>query len=212
MPTNSESPPLVSALVVDARAAARFRGEYHRMGNRWVTAGQMVRLALESDAYLAQVCYRIGASARQHGVPLVPRLMKVAAAVVAQVHIGPEAVVGPGLYLAHGQVDLHGPVRLADGVVMFPWSTIDSSGGEVTIGTDVRVGTGAVINGPASVGAHTRIGANAVVTGDVAAHSRVAGVPARPVGANSKKEPQATPVIAPEDQAPQGASTRRTSA
>jgi len=168
-------------LVADARAAARFRGEYHRLGNRWVTAGQMLRLAVESDAYLAQVCYRVGASARRYRVPVVPRLMKVAAAAIAQVHVGPDVVIGPGLYLAHGQVDLRGSVRLGPGVVMFPWSTIDSSNGEVVIETDVRVGTGAVITGPAVVGAHTRIGANAVLSGDVPANSRVAGVPARPV-------------------------------
>lgn len=174
-------PPLIPALVADARAAARFRGEGHRLGGRLVTAGQMVRLALESDAYLAQVLHRLGATLRRHHIPLLPRLARAGAAVVAQVHIGPDVVVGPGLYLAHGQVSLSGRVRLAPGVVMFPWATIDATDGDVELATDVRVGTGSVIVGPARIGAGVRIGANAVVTGSVPDGARIAGVPARPL-------------------------------
>ncbi len=159
---SSEHPPLLAALVADARAAAR--GEGHRLGGRLVTAGQMVRLALESDAYLAQVFYRLGVSARRHGIPVLPRLARAGAAVVAQVHIGPDVVIGPGLYLAHGQVAMSGRVRLGPGVVVFPWATISGLDGEVELATDGRVGTGSVIEGPAHVGDHVRIGANAAVT------------------------------------------------
>lgn len=167
--------------MADARAAAWFRGEGHRLGGRWVTAGQMVRLALESDAYLAQILYRVGASARRRRLPLLPRVARAGAAAVAQVHIGPDVVIAPGLYLAHGQVAMSGRVRLGPGVVVFPWATITASDGEVALASDVRVGTGAVIEGPATVGAGVRIGANATVTGTVPAGARIAGVPARPV-------------------------------
>mgnify|MGYP003451976362 FL=1 len=191
---SSEHPPLLAALVADARAAARFRGEGHRLGGRLVTAGQMVRLALESDAYLAQVFYRLGVSARRHGIPVLPRLARAGAAVVAQVHIGPDVVIGPGLYLAHGQVAMSGRVRLGPGVVVFPWATISGLDGEVELATDVRVGTGSVIEGPAHVGDRGRIGANAAVTGIVPRGARIAGIPARPVGGTAPAQTDKVPV------------------
>lgn len=150
----------------------------------------MVRLAIESDAYLAQVMYRVGVWARTRRIPIVPRLARLGASVVAQVEIGPDVVVGPGLYLAHGQVSVHGHVHLAERVVMFPWSTITGTAdAPVEIGADARIGTGAVIEGPARIGAHARIGANATVTGDVAASARIAGVPARQIVEHPKLQP-----------------------
>lgn len=177
------TPSLRETLVADAKRSAYFRNEGHQVATRRATAIHMVRLAVISDAYLAQVLYRIGAWAASRRIRLLPRLARAGAVAVAQVHIGPQVEVGPGLYLAHGQVTIDGPVRLEPGVVMFPWSTIIASpGAPVEVATDVRVGTGAVIEGPARIGAHVRIGANAVVTGDVPAGDRVAGVPATPVG------------------------------
>lgn len=176
--------PLLAALVADARVSAHFRGEGHRLGGRRTTAGQMVRLAIESDAYLAQVLYRVGVWARTRHIPLLPRLAQLGASAVAQVEIGPEVVVGRGLYLAHGQVRVSGPVHIDDNVVMFPWATITATADRpVHIAADVRVGTGSVIEGPARIGAGVRIGANAHVTGDLPAGAKVAGVPARRIDA-----------------------------
>jgi acetyltransferase-like isoleucine patch superfamily enzyme len=51
----------------------------------------------------------------------------------------------------------------------------------VVVGNHVFIGPNSVINMGVQIGDHAVIGAGAVVTKDVAAHSVVAGVPARPV-------------------------------
>ena len=50
-----------------------------------------------------------------------------------------------------------------------------------TIRSGVVIGSGAQVLGPVEVGEGAKIGANSVVTKDVAPHSTVVGIPARPV-------------------------------
>ncbi len=51
-------PSLREALLADARITAHYRGERHEFRSRADAARQMLRLALVSDAFLAQALYR----------------------------------------------------------------------------------------------------------------------------------------------------------
>ena len=103
---------------------------------------------------------------------------------LAQVSIGDPVVVGPGVYLIHGQVVIDGLVEIAEGAVIAPFVTIGLRAGDVqgaTIGPGVQIGTGAKVIGPVRIGAGATIGANAVVVDDVPEGATVVGAPARPV-------------------------------
>lgn len=179
-------PGLRAAVAADARTTAAYRGEAVADGSR-ATLLLAVRLAVQSDAFLAQALYRLKAALQARRVPLAPRLAHRAAMMLAQVSIGDPVVVAPGVYLAHGQVVIDGLTEIHAGVTIAPWVTVGLRAGHLqgpTLEAGVQVGTGACIVGPVRVGAGATVGAGAVVVDDVAPGATVAGVPARPLHAS----------------------------
>jgi serine O-acetyltransferase len=167
---------------------AAYRSERHKFTGRVDAIGQAVRLAFVSDAFLGQVLYRAKASLQAAGVPALPRVAHRLAIMTAQVCIGDPVVIGPGLYLPHGQVVIDGVVEIGPNVTVRPWVTIGLKDGNFNgprIEENVRIGTGAKIIGPVHIGEGAHIGANAVVLRDVPAHSVAAGVPARVIDADT---------------------------
>ena len=175
-------PSLRKALLADARITAHFRGERHEFSSSADAARQMLRLAIVSDAYLAQALYRLKASLQRRGVPLLPRIAHRLAMLFGQVAIGDPVVVAPGVYLIHGQVVIDGVIEIHEGVVIAPFVTIGLRAGDVrgaTIEQGVNIGTGAKVIGPVRIGAGATVGANAVVLDDVPAGATAVGAPAR---------------------------------
>ena len=179
---HSRHPSLREAIRADAEMNALHRGERHEFGSNADLILQILRLAWVSDAFLAQVLYRLKAALQRRGIPLLPRLLHKMAIQNAGVSIGDPVLVHPGVYLVHGQVVIDGLVEIGPGAVISPWVTIGLRAGNVqgaTIERDVSIGTGAKVVGPVRVGAGARIGANAVVIEDVPPGATVVGVPAR---------------------------------
>lgn len=179
----SRHPRFREAVMADARVTAQQRGERHEFRSKLDAVIQLARLALVSDAFLAQVLYRAKARLQALGVPLLPRLAHRLAMTLAQLSIGDPVVVHPGIYVVHGQVVVDGIVEIHAGVVLAPFVTIGLRAGDVrgaTIEQNASIGTGAKVIGGVRIGAGAVVGANAVVVDDVPAGTTVVGSPARP--------------------------------
>ena len=176
-------PRLRDAVLGDARITAALRFEPHEVtGARGVLA--VLRLMLVTDAFAAQVLYRVKARLLDLGVPVLPRIAHRLAIVLGGVAIGDPVRMHPGVYLIHGQVVVDGLTEIHGGVQIGPFVTIGVRGPDLqgpTIGPNVFIGTGAKILGGVTIGEGARIGANAVVLDDVAPGATVVGAPARPV-------------------------------
>jgi serine O-acetyltransferase len=176
-------PRLREALPADARVTALYRGERYEFRSRLDLIAQIVRLAWASDAFLAQVLYRVKARLQARGVPIIPRLCHRLSMMLAQVSIGDPVIMAPGVYIIHGQFVADGLVEIGPGAVIAPWVTIGLRAGDVrgaTLEANVSIGTGAKVVGPVHIGAGAQVGANAVVVDDVPAGATVVGAPARP--------------------------------
>jgi len=128
------------------------------------------------------VCYRAKARLQRFRIPILPTILHRVAMMHSQVCIGNPVVIGPGLYLPHGQVVIDGVTTLGENVVVFPWVTIGLKAGDIkgpTIASSVNIGTGAKVIGAISLGRGCMVGANAVVVDDAPAGSTLVGVPAR---------------------------------
>jgi serine O-acetyltransferase len=188
----SSHPRFAEAVLADTRITAAHRGDRHEFRS-WLDAWiQAFRLAIVSDAFLAQVCYRAKAACQARRLPVLPRLLHRLAMVTGQICIGDPVVVQPGVYIPHGQVVIDGVVEIGTGVVLFPFVTVGLQAGKMkgpTVSDRAVLGSGAKIIGPVRVGEKARVGANAVVLTDVPDHTTVVGIPARLTRAKDAARP-----------------------
>jgi UDP-perosamine 4-acetyltransferase len=98
--------------------------------------------------------------------------------IYALAYLGPDTTIGDGVLVNTGAVVEH-DVKLETGAVVLPNATVT---GRVHVERDATIGAGAVVLNDVTVGVQAIVGAGAVVTRDVLPGSRVAGVPARPLG------------------------------
>src|SRR3954463_4958484 len=178
------SPGFREAVLADARVTAAQRVERHQVPGPLDAVAQIARLMFVTDAFAAQVIYRLRTRPRAAGVPLLPRVLHRLSIALGQVSIGDPVVMHPGVYLVHGQVVIDGLTEVAGGTSIGPFVTLGVRGPDLRgpmIGPHVSIGTGAKVLGGITVGEGARIGANAVVLDDVAPGATVVGVPARPV-------------------------------
>jgi serine acetyltransferase len=177
-------PHFAHAVFADARITAANRGERFEFRSRLDAALQALRLAVVTDAFFAQCCYRLKARCQSLGIPGVPRIAHRIAIATGQVSIGDPVLVRPGVYFPHGQVVIDGIVDVDSRVVIAPFVTIglleaNFVGAHICRGA--HIGTGAKVLGPVRIGVNARVGANAVVRSDVPDGMAAVGVPARVV-------------------------------
>ena len=97
--------------------------------------------------------------------------------VMSGAHVSTSAVLDDHAQVHHNSTVGHDTIVGAHSSV-FPGAHI---GGAVDIGRRATIGSGAIVLQQLAIGEDALVGAGAVVTADVAAHTVVAGVPARPV-------------------------------
>ena len=169
-------------MLADARVAAAYRSERSEFRSRFDALVQTLRLMLVTDALLGQAAYRLKAWLRARGIPALPWIAHRFAMMTAQISIGDDAVIKPGVFIPHGQIVITGVTVVHAGAVLLPWVTLGLIGPGVvgpTIGPRARIGTGAKVLGEVTVGRDARVGANSVVLNDVPPDTTVVGAPAK---------------------------------
>lgn len=138
--------------------------------------------ALCTDGTLAMICYRLMQASRRHGLGPLEMLFNKLNALNGCI-IGRGAELGPRFVLVHSDgVVINGLVRGGENLIVEHQVTIGAERrASPVLGNDIFIGAGAKIIGAVTVGDGARIGANAVVVHDVASHTTVVGIPARPI-------------------------------
>jgi serine O-acetyltransferase len=177
-----QHPRFGAAVLADAQVTMRRRGERRDFRNRADAVVQIIRLAIVTDAFFAQICYRAKARCQTLRIPFLPRLFHRLAVTHGGICIGDPVVVHAGVHIPHGQVVVNARTEVGRGVVLAPFTTLGrltKVAGGPTIGARASIGTGAKVLGPVNVGERAHVGANAVVLSDVPAGATAVGVPAR---------------------------------
>lgn len=179
---NGKQPRLWEAIWADCAIYSGMLMEEPRFKTVLGCIVESIRLAWTSDAYFAMLLYRLRTWFHVRKIPFFPRVLHRLSVMISQLCIGDWVVLHPGVYFPHGFVVIDGAVEIGRGSVVAPWVSIGRNGAALEgpcIGEQTFIGTGAKLIGPIRVGSHVIVAANSVVVSDVAAHTTVAGAPAR---------------------------------
>lgn len=128
---------------------------------------------LFENGFQAVVLYRLAHGLRSRGIPVLGPFLARLSLFLTGVDISPAAMIGPGLYVAHGVgLVVGGGVRIGGRAFLLGGVNLGAPSQArlrdmPELGDDVFVGAGARVLGPIRVGSRVMIGANAVVTRDV---------------------------------------------
>jgi serine O-acetyltransferase len=134
---------------------------------------------LFENGFQAVVLYRLAHWFKTHGVRFLGPLVARYTLWLTGVDIAPAAIIGPGLYISHGNgIVIGGSARLGARAFLLQQVTIGApSPARVaempSLGDNVFVGAGARLIGGIRIGDDVFIGVNAVVAEDIPSGSRV---------------------------------------
>jgi len=161
---------------------------------RWVIPGQIaddssltprtvLRLLWQYLPVRALAWFRLACWCKRKGIPFFPGVIQRHIYRSYGLEIPSGAEIGGGLYIPHPIGTVVMPRRIGRNCSIIANVTIGmrNEWAFPDIGDDVFIGAGARVLGGIRVGDHSVIGANAVVIHDVAPHTTVVGIPARPV-------------------------------
>ena len=137
--------------------------------------------------------HRLAHALLGRNVPVLPRLISHLGRFLTGIEIHPGARIGQRFFIDHGMgvvigetAEIGDDVTLYQGVTLGIYHAHDARSlrgtkRHPTLGNGVIVGVGAKVLGAITVGDGATVAPGAVVTKDVAPHTTVVGIPARPV-------------------------------
>ncbi|MBR1375068.1 MAG: serine O-acetyltransferase [Cardiobacteriaceae bacterium] len=150
------------------------------------TRSKLVALTVHTG-FWSVAWYRLEHALWDSGFHWIARWLAMFSRWLTGVEIHPAVKAGRRLFIDHGMGIVIGETaELGDDVSIYQGVTLGgTSWAQVkrhpTIGNNVIIGAGAKVIGPITLGDFVRVGSNAVVVKDVAAHTTVVGIPAKPV-------------------------------
>jgi serine O-acetyltransferase len=167
------------------RAAGVLSDDVKAVRDRDPAAANTVEIVLTCPGLHAIWMHRAANYLHRRRVPLVPRVISMAARLVTGIEIHQGATVGRGFFIDHGMgVVIGETAEIGNDVTLFQGVTLGGTGKEKgkrhpTIEDNVVVAAGAKVLGPITVGRNSKVGAGAVVIQDVPPNCTVVGVPGR---------------------------------
>ncbi len=141
----------------------------------------------------ALLAHRLAHALCEAGVPLLPRIVAMAARTLTGIEIHPAARIGAALFIDHGAgVVIGETAEIGDNVTLYQGVTLGGTGFATgkrhpTVQDNVTIGSGAKLLGPITIGHGAKIGANSVVITDVPPNSTVVGNPGHPVRVDGRR-------------------------
>lgn len=139
--------------------------------------------------------YRAAHHFWKHGRVLLARHLQSRASEIFAMDIHPAARIGHGILIDHGTSVVIGETAVVgNDVSMLHEVTLGGTGKETgdrhpKIGNGVLLGAGTKVLGNVRIGNGSKVGAGSVVLAEVAEHTTVVGVPARPVARTKGLDP-----------------------
>jgi len=128
-------------------------------------------------------------------IPVLPELLTYLNIVLFGLEVTPRCEIGPGIFFPHPSGTVVGAWRIGSNVTIFQGVTLGAK--ELDMGFDFRLrpevgdnvvlGAGSKILGGIHIGDNATVGANSVVLDSVEADGMVAGVPARMVSKQRRR-------------------------
>ncbi len=187
-----------SAMCADASIEIAMRADICAHRERDPACNNYTMPLLFFKGYQALQSYRIAHWLWLHGRDCLALFLQNQISQQFDVDIHPGARIGKGIMIDHATgVVIGETVIMEDNVSLLHGVTLGGSGcgkgqRHPIIRCGVLIGVGAKIIGPIDIGEGSKIGAGSVVLDSVAAHTTVAGVPAKVVGHPTVAEPAFT--------------------
>lgn len=149
-------------------------------------------VVLSYPGFHALTAHRINHALHRAGIPILPRWLSHVARFFTGIEIHPAASIGQRVFIDHGMgVVIGETAQVGDGCTLYQGVTLGGTSlshgkRHPTLGQNVTVGGNASILGAITLGDNVRVGSGSVVVRDVPSGATVVGIPAHIVAQHGR--------------------------